>query len=198
MLQLSKTRDLDSETRAGALNFIKSEANKGRHEIGFIPWDGICRADALGRVMVLFNNDDLVGFIVYGPGRTSCKVYQIWVREDARLIVHGRELIDGLREYSLACGLFRISLWCADDLPSNLFWRALRFRKVSQRPGGKHSGRTHNRYVLPLLAPRPSLGEEDFSRTDEPAFRTQQNPHHQPGAACQRSQPRQQALFDPA
>lgn len=197
MIKLSLTKQLNDREQKEAMSFIKSEARKGRNEIGFIPWQGIERASRLGRVATLYRDGDVVGFLVFGPGSTSAKVFQIWVRQDARILEHGRAMLEGLEQWALDRGLFRISLWCAEDLAANLFWRALAFELTTTRVGGKSSGRHHNRWVLPLPSFRPSLPEASFSRTERLALRTVQTTPRDSGEACQQAQQRQKVLFQP-
>ena len=193
----ARTCDLQAVAHVQAMSFIKSEARKGRKSIGFIPWSGIEKADKLGRVSVLLRNSDLVGFLVYGPGKTSAKVFQVWVREDARMLIHGRKMVEELAEWALHRGLFRISLWCADDLPSNYFWRVLGFKNVARRKGGRHSGRMHTRYVQSAI----DLEASRRARCCEPrAQLSQSNPLPLPPvseAADQTAPRRQTVLCDP-
>jgi len=197
-LRYARTCDALPADQVRALSFIKSEALKGRSAIGWIPWAGIERSHQLGRVSVLHRNDDLVGFLVWGPSQTSTKVFQIWIREDARMLIHGKEMIRQLAEWSLKRGIFRISLWCADDLPANMFWSALGFTAAGVRKGGRHSGRMHTRYVgsvsdlvwLPLA--------EDSARLAQREERTHLSFPHAAEEAAQRAPLLQRAFCDPA
>lgn len=143
--------------REAALSFMFSEALKGRHELGFLPKSGVEHAAELGRVGIVTVNDDLVGFAVFGGGGSYAKIYQTWVREDARLLLNGRCLVDGVAAWAWTCFYPGISLWCAEDLAAMSFWQSLGFQKRDQRPGGRWSKRTHRRFVLPISRPPESL-----------------------------------------
>lgn len=154
-IKWSLVRDLPSRRQVEALAWITAASRERRQSIGFVPRAGVIRACELGRLGLLTNNDDCVGFLLYGPSRTSAKVYQIWVRPDARMIVHGRAMIDALTHWARLRGLMRLSLWCAIDLPSSLFWEALGFARVAERVGSRRTGRRHARWVrstIPVLA----------------------------------------------
>lgn len=159
------TRELNAEGHDSALSFIFSEAKKGRNSIGFVPWKGVEDADLLGRLAVLYRNDDLVGFLLFGPSKTNCKVFQIWIREDARLLIHGRLCIDWLSEWARRRGLSRLSLWCADDLPAATFWRALGFNSVANRVVSKRSGRRQTRFVCPTAVGFRGSSQSRVERT---------------------------------
>lgn len=156
-MRFSLTNQLDLGLVPTTLSFIKSGANGARWELGFIPWSGIERAHHLGRLGVLYNNDDLVGFCLFGPKRQSCKIFQIWIREDARFLVHGRALLSSVAWVALGRGLQRMSLWCADDLPAQLFWEAMGLERGQKRKGGRSTGRTHTRWYGSTITLSSSL-----------------------------------------
>lgn len=107
-----------------------------------------------GRVVALHRNNDLVGWTLWSDNRwRERRIIQIWVRPDARLIEHGRALIDWLEQDGANRGQRVLRLWCATDLAANLFWSTLSFDKLGWRWGGKKSGRRHWLWRRPILAP---------------------------------------------
>ncbi len=149
-----------ADERNESLRFILSEARHGTKSIGFIPQRGLERAIDLGRVGVLRNNDDRVGFCVWGGSCTTQRIFQIWVREDARLIMHGRELLSNVERFGMAAGRVRIRLWCLDDLPSTLFWQAMQFQRVSSRVRSVRRSRTQSQWERAIVATSQSLFPE--------------------------------------
>lgn len=197
MIECIESRRLAAARHESFLAFVRGEQRKGRDSIGWIPWQGMLRADSLGRILSLWNNDDLVGFLLHGPSMTSMKVYQIWIRQDARLLLHGQWLVGSLAMKALRLGLFRISLWCASDLAANCFWDALGFQKTSEREGGKSSGRTHWRWVNSAVTLAQELQLEEFWQQERLSEHTSPN-HQTDQAAAERTAPRMQlTICDP-
>lgn len=196
-LEYACTRDLSSCDRVQALKFIKAEQRKGRKSIGWIPWSGVERAHGLGRVGILKNNDDIVAFIIYGPSRTSAKVFQIWVRKDARLMIHGRAIITNLADWALRRQLLSIRLWCATDLESNFFWQALGFENVGQRIGGNKGRRRHNHWVASCLQLVATQRHPSIERPGLCVAKSQSPTHPGAEAADRTERRRQLTLCDP-
>lgn len=142
------TSSLSGAAADEVMSFIRGEQRKGRESIGWVPWSGVERTHANGRIAVLTKHSTIVGFVMFGPSKTSCKVFQAWVRKDLREITHGRQLICGLKFWSLMRGLVRIKLWCADDLPSNYFWQAIGCEKIGERNRSKKRVRPQTCYVV--------------------------------------------------
>jgi len=93
-------------------------------------------------MIAAIENDEPCGFLLHGPPRTVIRVYQTCIQPDARLIDHGRDLIDQLTMHGRAHGSQAISLYCADDLTANNFWAALNFTRVGQRRKSTRRDRT--------------------------------------------------------
>jgi GNAT superfamily N-acetyltransferase len=155
-----KIRNLKHEPeheRDKLLDFIVSQAKRGTKSIGFIPRLGLEQAVETARVIVLENNDDQVGFAVTGGNRTRQKIFQVWVREDARLILHGRALVDHIDMHASKRGRMAISLWCLETLPSNLFWEALGFKECERRMRSLRHSHEQIRWVRPTIFAQRSL-----------------------------------------
>jgi len=104
--------------------------------IGFLPWAAFDDAATKGRIITLHNNDDLVGFLVWSTNAIKeVRCIQVWVRQDARLILHGQALIAELETIAAENDCWVIRLWCGEDLAANLFWKALGFTQRNWRRG---------------------------------------------------------------
>lgn len=143
-LFVGRTSDLPSRQQQEAVDMAVHALQVDGHALGFLPVAAYWQANDAGRLLVLYNNGDAVGQLVWGMRSDTVQVYQIWVRHDARQILHGRALIDSLEDLLAPARPLRICLWCAEDLPANLFWQALGFHVVSWRHSPRRtSGRKH-------------------------------------------------------
>lgn len=143
------TRDLPVPTRDRAISFCatawKGDRHTGANAIGFLPTAAYLARDEAGELITLFNNADLVAFCMLSkvsPYR-ELRCLQIWVRPDARMILHGRALIENLNELALERGATVLRLWCAEDLAANLFWKQMGFRYRGWRWGQHKKARRH-------------------------------------------------------
>ena len=129
------------------LKYIKSLSNKESKSIGFIPliayesaitgikksihrWSDKCN----DKLWICTENDDSVGFLMVSYGSVA-KINQIVLQEDARKIQRGKALLKEGIEHGLKKGIYDFGCGCADDLESNLFWKAMGWTKVSERKG---------------------------------------------------------------
>lgn len=193
--------DLSQSTGAALdeqIRFIEGESKKGTKSIGFVPRAGLYYAASRGRLVTLSRNDDLVGFVLYGGRGSSARIYQIWVRTDARLLLHGRQLTNWVGRWGMYRGRTRVSLWCLRELPATEFWRALGFQKGGVRCRSIDTRRHQERWVREISFAWP----EPVEAAVEPLPRfDQQNPSppHHPAATADRPPPRlQRVLFSPA
>jgi GNAT superfamily N-acetyltransferase len=137
------------------LLYVVSLSKQENFALGFIPKmayesaiTGIKKGDRWSetcndRLFVIECNDDLVGFCLVSFGRVGSimkmgKVAQICLQLDARLMQRGRVLLDAVIEYGKTIGTMRWSCGCADDLPSNLFWKTMGWVKIADRFGISH------------------------------------------------------------
>jgi ribosomal protein S18 acetylase RimI-like enzyme len=109
----------------------------------------------VGQILMAQENGDPCGYLIHGNGDHWCKIYQACIQYDARRREHGFELVRRLARKATEEGFEAISLWCAEDLEANEFWRLAGFVWAGQREGGKRRGRKHNRWILWL---QPILG----------------------------------------
>jgi acetyltransferase (GNAT) family protein len=152
------------------LLYVLSLSKKETFSIGFIPkmayesaitgikkgirWSDVCN----DKLFVIECNKELVGFCLASFGKIGGiskmgKIAQICLQIDARLMQRGRMLLDAVTEYGKRGGTLRWACGCADDLPSNLFWKTMGWVKVAERKGISHkntwkesSGRKVNIY----------------------------------------------------
>lgn len=121
-------------------------------------WSDTCN----DKIWVCECNGDLVGFVLASFGKQGNnrqgKIAQICIQEDARLINRGRMLLDAVVEYGRSVYTFGFSCGCADDLPSNIFWKLMGWQYVGNRKGIGHqntwkqksNGRVVNLYKYDL------------------------------------------------
>lgn len=98
MIETTPTLQLTDNRQLELLAFAYSASRIDGHAIGWLPRTAYVQAHDSGRMLACYNNEDLVGFVIFGHSLTETRVYQIWVRRDARMLVHGRSLIDRLNQ----------------------------------------------------------------------------------------------------
>lgn len=127
-------------------------ARKNSEALSFIPRPRIEAYAEAGQLLVATENGEPCGFLIYGGGWPILKVYQCCIQYDARRRHAGLDLVRRLIAIA-AARCQDISLWCADDLDANEFWRSAGFSLVGQREGGTRRGRKHNAWYLRVAAP---------------------------------------------
>ena len=129
------------------------------HSIGFLPFIAWQKRHEWGDLLALHRNADLVGWCMMSKVNAyqELRCLQIWVRPDARMIEHGRALIDKLNCLGFERGAITLRLWCAEDLPANLFWNCLGFRYRGWRYGRNKTGRRHALWMRRIVAPHQTL-----------------------------------------
>ena len=129
--------------------FVGSAAKTDSWSIGFLPYPVYEQAHAQARLITLRRNNDLCGFILFSLNSyKECRILQIWVRADARIIEHGRAMINWLeQEVAIPANCWCLRCWVAVDLPSNLFWNALAFTNPSWRWGPAVNPRRHRLWI---------------------------------------------------
>jgi len=139
-----------SNLRRQILNFCYSACRIDGECLGWLPKPAYDQAHIQGRIVVCFNNDDLVGFVLWSCNTAELRCLQVWVRRDARLLLHGRALITWLDAEGRSRTAYRLRLWCAIDLAANHFWKALGFRYLGWRWGRAKNSRRHALWVRPI------------------------------------------------
>lgn len=143
-LKVERSIDIvDSKKRRELLAFCYSACRIDGQCLGWLPRAAYDEAHQQGRICAVWNNDDLVGFALWSTDNGELRCLQIWVRPDARLLLHGAALIAFLDEAAAHRGCYRLRLWCAVDLAANVFWRALGFIYRGWRWGRAKNSRQH-------------------------------------------------------
>lgn len=130
------------------LPYIRDLMAKNYEAVGFLPTPRLEDYAERGQVLVQRENGEPCGYLVFGNGWPVLKVYQCCIQVDARRAAQATALVDQLVSIARGRNCVAVSLWCADDLESNGFWKAMGFHFAGQREGGRHRGRKHNRWVL--------------------------------------------------
>lgn len=138
------------------VKYVVDLARKNAEALSFIPAPRLEQYSQNGQILVAFENDEPCGFLVLGNGAETMRVYQACIQYDSRRREHGLALVRRLVAKATQKGCQSISLWCADDLESNEFWRAAGFTFAGQRTGGRSRGRLHNRWMMSLGGVLPS------------------------------------------
>jgi len=137
------------------LKYVIDLSKKESQSIGFIPkmayesaitgiktgdrWSTTCN----DKMWVCECNGDLVGFVLASFGQFNAvwkygKIAQICLQVDARMMMRGKLLLNNVIEYGSKRGTLSFSCGCADDLPSNLFWKTMGWAQISERMGISH------------------------------------------------------------
>jgi ribosomal protein S18 acetylase RimI-like enzyme len=130
------------------LPFVRDLMAKNYEAVGFLPATRLEEYLARGQVLIQRENDEPCGYLAFGNGWPTLKVYQCCIQYDARRLAHATQLVSRLISIAEARGCSSISLWCADDLDANSFWRSAGFTFSGQRSGGARRGRRHNCWVM--------------------------------------------------
>jgi hypothetical protein len=154
-MMLAYETDTVREAKIGDLPYVVDLSKKENHALGFIPkvayesaitgikrgkrWSLVCN----DMLFVCENNEDLVGFCLASFGNPIGKdrigkIAQICIQEDARKIYRGRLLLESVLAHGIKVGCRNFKCGCADDLESNLFWKAMSWNELYQRKGISH------------------------------------------------------------
>jgi len=138
------------------ISYVISLSKKENHSLGFIPkmayesaitgikngdrWSNVCN----DKLFVIECNRDLVGFCLASFGIPNAiskkgKIAQICLQTDARKLLRGRKLLDSIIDYGASIGTLAFSAGCANDLESNIFWKAMGWICIAQRKGISHT-----------------------------------------------------------
>jgi len=141
---------VDEARLSGLIDFSVDRSRGQRKILGFLPRGAFEDASRRNRMSWLVSNDQLAAYAVFGPSGASGRIYQIWVEPGVREIEYGRKLVDHIETRVAGWSKIALALWCATDLPANLFWRALGFIPTAQREGGNRGRRLHLEWTRPI------------------------------------------------
>lgn len=133
------------------------------HCLGWVPRAQLRGIHDEGRMLSVWNNDDCVGWIAWAISRGEMRIHYTWVRLDARLIMHGRALVDHVEYIARQHRLATIGLWCAVDLAANEFWSALGFQRINWRWGRAKKSRRHWQWRRPVVTSTEALQQVEVS-----------------------------------
>lgn len=148
------TLDLNATRQTEVLAFAFNACKIDGHCLGWLPRKAYVGSHEAGRMICCHNNNDLVGYMIFGFDLYDMRVYHTWVRRDARLILHGRAMVEHCNALAFQKGAANIALWCAEDLPANIFWGALGFINTNWRWGKAKKPRRHLGWQRPVYDPR--------------------------------------------
>lgn len=135
-IEVATTTDLSPRAADESLRFVRSAATTAREQIGFIPWQAVLDKAARSGLLVARLNHDWVGFLLHDLAPSVAKVWQIWMRPDARRILYGSALVNRLVTICENNAIPRIQARCALDLEAVGFWSILGFDVASIVHGG--------------------------------------------------------------
>jgi len=127
--------------------------NVDAHCLGWLPRKVYDIRHDEGQIYVCHNNGDHVGHCMWAITDRVAKIYMTWVRPDARMILHGRALVEAIEQAAAKRGCRLISLWCAEDLAANIFWRAIGFTNCGWRFGRGKKPRRHILWRRDIVLP---------------------------------------------
>jgi len=158
-IEVHAVHTLTPNAQADAIAFCGSGSKLEAYKVGWIPLAAYTGAIKQRRLLICTNNDDKVGFCMWRHSYGDLAIYQIWVRPDARLILHGRAIVLALHTIGTQRRARLLRLWCGEDLAANLFWEAIGFENNGWRHGPKRtSTRRHllwTQRIMPELVARP-------------------------------------------
>lgn len=159
-IEAKATLDLQPYQIADLRKYFHEPARIDAQSLGWLPVQAWTRRHERRQTAAVTNNGQLVGLAMWGVILWQMRIYQTWVQPDARLILHGRALVDHLTAEARQLNLPEIGLWCRQDLAANQFWRALGFNAAGWRNGRR--GTRHNQWVLNIRAnPLGNVTRED-------------------------------------
>lgn len=125
-------------------NFVRQLARQERESIGHVPWSHYERMAPKDRFLLIHCNGQPAGFCLWHHAkkskRTIIRVHQIAIVRDARRWRNATELITRVIQLPDNLTAETITLRCAEELPANLFWRALGFEvKAALNPPNKRN-----------------------------------------------------------
>jgi GNAT superfamily N-acetyltransferase len=143
MIEVRITNTLQPWRQKEFLLFAASACRIDGDCLGWLPLAAYQMRHDRGEILAVYNNEDLVGYLLWAQAGNIVKIYHTWVRKDARIIMHGKALAGQLEETAITLGCDRLELWCAVDLAANLFWEAIGFSKIAWRWGRAKKSRRH-------------------------------------------------------
>jgi hypothetical protein len=150
MLRVCRSNELSPKDFGEFWLLSQSACRLDGDALGWLPTPAYEQRHAMGQIHTIWRNDDCVGYCLWADVGRILHIYSCWIRRDARMIEHGRRLVQKVEGAARARGCESIKLWCAEDLPANSFWAQLMFRPLNWRHGGLVKGRRHIQWRRPV------------------------------------------------
>ena len=83
-------------------------------------------------LLVCIDSREITGFVLSGFHRTGCKVEQICIRQDARLLERATLLLSAIEDEAETRQRPKIKCRVAADIAANSFWNALDYTPVAE------------------------------------------------------------------
>ena len=147
---VASTKDLPAAKFSELRNLWKHGVHRDTHAVGWLPTSVFDSRANTDDVTAVYRDGELVGWCLRGESkaRKVLKIYQIWVRPDARVLEHGRALIDQLIVIAHREKCSYLEAWVAEDLEANIFWQAIGFIRTVWRWGRGRSLRKIYRWIM--------------------------------------------------
>lgn len=166
----------DSSVIESYIEEISYLADSERNSFGFLSKSAYQESLYKNSLWIILNDDDeLLGYLMFGGKFPTLKVYQIYAKKEFRGRGVSDTLLDSFKQYGTQMGYSTIQAKVADDLDSAMkFWERSGFKTISKIKGGKTTGRILNIYVYetnPSLFSQISHVPEDIYLGAYPAIR---------------------------
>ncbi len=153
------------------IGYIVDLEHKNKESLGFLPKMAIEARLTAHRIFIGRLNGEPFGYLLFdyrdGP---SVHVLQACIQYDARRRLYGAALYGfGLERWQMPL----VTLKCAADLESNLFWRSLGLVCTDVRAGGRRRGRKINVWAHFLRPGHLLFAPDELARV--PAFQQRED-----------------------
>jgi GNAT superfamily N-acetyltransferase len=135
------TSAVDVDQTSETMRFVKEAARAAREELGWIPWQAVLEKARRSQLAVARCNDDLVGFVLHSDQPPIAKIWQIWMRKDARRIQYGTALVNHVAMRARGQQAPTMRAKCASDLEAVSFWSMIGFDVSTIVHGGEKRNR---------------------------------------------------------
>lgn len=155
--------DVDQRRILRLTNYVMDLQRRNREELGFLPAMAIREYAARSQILPAGTNHDWYGYLLFYDGRngnlprkhpTTLKIHQVCIQYDVRRVLHATRLVDTIVQRAHDRGMTHVQAWVATDIDANAFWKALGFRIIDTRQGGRKRNRLHHLWSLKIPAVR--------------------------------------------
>lgn len=138
------------------LPYVQALQRKHSDELGFLPRQSLEEYWSRGQINPAYENGDLCGFLLYYDGRNGNRprarpdviaLHQACIQYDAQRVKHGTKLVTDLIDHAQRHRFRTIECRVRDDIPANVFWRAMGFVDHGRVLGGRRRDRRVIRWL---------------------------------------------------